>query len=89
MDVNDINAYLERAREIIGERSPGEIQYDNAVVANLSAGLSIKKAIAAANHQHPEEALKPNPDHWSDLFARYEYLRDQKVILRRLGISET
>ncbi len=89
MDVNQINAYLQRAREIIGERSPGEIEYDNAVVANLSAGMSIKKAIAAANRQYPEEALKPQPDHWDDLAARYEYMREHKIILRKLGMSET
>ncbi len=88
MDVNQINAYLQAAREIIGERSPGEIDYDNAVVANLTAGMSIKKAIAAANHQYPEEALSPAPDHWNDLAARYEYIREHKVMLRKLGMSE-
>ncbi len=88
-DVNEINAYLQRAREIIGERSPGEIEYDNAVVANLSGGMSIRKAIAAANRQCPEEALKPEPEHWNDLAARYDYLREHKVILRKLGMTET
>jgi hypothetical protein len=89
MNVNDINAYLEKAREIIGERSPGEIEYDNAVVANLSAGMTIKKAIAAANRQYPDEGLQPEPEHWNDLAARYEYMREHKVILRKLGRSET
>ena len=89
MDVNEINGYLQRAREIIGERTPGEIEYDNAVVANLSGGMSIKKAIAAANRQFPEEALRPEPEHWIDLAARYEYIREHKVILRKLGMSET
>jgi len=37
MDVNQINAYLDRAREIIGDRSSHEIEYDDAVVAHLSA----------------------------------------------------
>ena len=37
MNVNEINAYLERAHEIIGDRSKGEIDYDNAVVAHLRA----------------------------------------------------
>jgi hypothetical protein len=88
MDINEINAYLQSAREVIGERSPGEIEYDNAVVANLSARKSIKKAIAAANRQYPEEALNPGPEHWNDLAARYEYIREHKIILRKLGMSE-
>ena len=88
MNENQIDAYLERAREIIGERSPDEIEYDDAVVRNLSAGMTIRKAIAAANRVHPKEALRPEADHWDDLAARYEYLREHKVILRKLGRAE-
>ena len=36
MNVDDINAYLQRAQEIIGDRTPAEIQFDNSVVAHLS-----------------------------------------------------
>ena len=57
MDVNQINAYLERAREIIGDRSQAEIDYDDAVVAHLSSGMDIKSAIAAAN-DHPAKRLR-------------------------------
>jgi hypothetical protein len=67
MNVNDINAYLQDAREIIGDRSPSEIAYDDSVVAQLSRGLDIKRAIRAANQEHPEEALKRGPEHWEDL----------------------
>lgn len=88
MNVNEINAYLERAREIIEDRSQGEIDYDNAVVSHLSTGKDIKRAIRAANHEHPEEALNPGPDHWPDLAARYEYIMEHKAILKRLGIKE-
>jgi len=88
MDVNQINAYLERARDIIGDRSRSEIEYDNAVVAHLSTGMDIKKAIDAANQEHPEEALKPEADHWEDLAARYEYIREHTTLLKRLGIKE-
>jgi hypothetical protein len=88
MYVNLINAYLERAREIIGDRSPAEIDYDNAVIAHLSAGMDIKRAIAAANQQYPEEALMPNADDWADLPARYQYIAEHKAILTRLGIKE-
>jgi hypothetical protein len=87
MDVNLINTYLQRAREIIGERSTSEIEYDNAVVAHLSAGLNIRKAIAAANRQYPEEALKPKAEHWGDLAARYQYMREHKAILHKLGMT--
>ena len=87
-DVNQINAYLERAREIIGERSPAEIDYDDAVVAHLGRGLSIKNAISAANRTYPSEALKPGPAHWDDLAARYHYLAEHKAILTKLGLKE-
>ena len=65
------------------------IPLNNAVVANLSAGMSIRKAIAAANRLYPEEALKPEPEHWDDLAARYDYIREHKAILKKLGMSET
>ena len=42
MNANQINAYLKRAREIIGDRSQAEIDYDNAVVAHLSRGMDIR-----------------------------------------------
>jgi hypothetical protein len=88
MNVNEINAYLERAREIIGERTQAEIDYDNAVVAHLQQGLDIKGAIRAANREHPQEALRPGPEHWQDLADRYEYILEHKTILRRLDIKE-
>jgi hypothetical protein len=88
MDVNTINAYLERAREIIGERTPAEIEYDNAVVTNLANGKDIRSAVRTANQQHPAEALKPAADQWDDVAARYQSLRQHKTVLKRLGIRE-
>ncbi len=88
MNTKQINAYLERAREIIGDRSQGEIDYDNAVVAQLSSGMDIKSAIAAANRTYPDEALRPGDGQWADMEARYNYIRDHKDILKRLGIKE-
>jgi hypothetical protein len=87
MNVKQINAYLERAQEIIGDRSAGEIQYDDVVVAYLSAGMDIRRAIGSANQEHPDEALNPGTDQWSDVAARYEYLREHQAILRRLGMK--
>jgi len=88
MNVNQINAYLESAREIIGKRSREEIEYDDAVVAHLSTGMDIKRAIAGANQKYPSEALRPNAGHWGDLAARYQYITEHKAILTRLGIKE-
>jgi hypothetical protein len=88
MNVNEINAYLQRAREIIGDRSQAETAYDDSVVAQLSRGKDIKRAIRAANQEHPEEALKPGPEHWEDLAARYEYIQEHKAILKTLGMKE-
>ena len=36
-----LKQYLDRAKEIIGERTAGEIAYDNAVVDALNSGLPI------------------------------------------------
>ncbi len=88
MNINQINAYLEGAREIMGERSQTEIAYDDAVVAHLSTGIGIKKAITAANHEYPSEALRPNDDQWDDVAARYDYMKEHKAILARLNINE-
>ncbi len=88
MNVNEINVYLQRAREIIGERSQAEIAYDDSVVAQLSRGMDIKCAIRAANLECPDEALTPGPDHWADLASRYEYIREHKDILKILGVKE-
>lgn len=88
MDVNQINSYLERAREIIGDRSTDEAAYDDTVVGHMSRGMDIKRAIQAANREHPKEALRPNIADWTDVAARYEYLMEHRAILNRLGIRE-
>ena len=83
-----MNAYLKRAREIIGSRTPAEIEYDNKVIAYLAGGTDIQGAVAAANRKHPDEALKPKPNHWPDLTARYDYLRQHNENLKKAGIKE-
>ena len=88
MNTNVINAYLEQARKIIGDRSQAEVDYDDCVVANLSKGMDIKRAIQAANQEYPEEALQPGPEHWTDLANRYEYLAEHKAMLKKLGVKE-
>ena len=83
-----INDYLKRAREIIGNRTAAEIEYDNTVIACLARGMDIQGAIAAANREHPDEALRPKPNQWEDVAARYEYLLQHNEILKRSGIKE-
>jgi hypothetical protein len=83
------NAYLKRAREIIGDRTPAEIEYDNTVIVCLARGMDIQRAIDAANREHPDEALKPEPDQWTDLAARYDYLRQHHEILKKSGMKES
>jgi hypothetical protein len=58
MDVNQINAYLTSAREIIGDRSQAEIEYDNAVVANLNTGEVCGKLGACSGPFSDELASK-------------------------------
>jgi hypothetical protein len=88
MDAPLINDYLARARAILGDRSDTEIEYDNTVVGFLAKGMDLKRAVDAANREHPDEALKPDPSHWEDLAARYEYIRKHQLMLQKLGIKE-
>ncbi len=88
MDAHLTNDYLARAREIHGGRTDTEIEYDNTVVAFLAKGMDIQSAVDAANREHPDEALKPDPAHWEDLAARYDYISKHKLMLQKLGIKE-
>jgi hypothetical protein len=88
MDAPLTNDYLARAREILGDRTDTEIEYDNTVVAFLAKGMDIQSAIDVANREHPEEALKPDLAHWGDLAARYDYIIKHKLMLQKLGINE-
>jgi hypothetical protein len=49
--------------------------------------MDIERAIDAAKREHPNEALKPKPNQWTDLAARYDYLRQHNEILKRSGIK--
>jgi hypothetical protein len=88
MDAPLTNDYLARAREILGDRTDTEIEYDNTVVAFLATGMDIKSAVDAANREHPDEALKPDPAHWEDLAARYDFITKHKLMIQKLGIKE-
>jgi hypothetical protein len=82
-----MNAYFKRTREIIGDRTPAEIEYGNTVLAGLARGMDIRIAIGAANKQHPDEAFKPEPNQWADLMARHDFLLQHKEFLKRSGIK--
>jgi hypothetical protein len=88
MDAPLTNDYLARAREILGDRTDREIEYDNTVVAFMANGMDIRSAVDAANREHPDEALKPDPAHWEDLAARYDYISKHKLMLQKLRIKE-
>jgi len=82
------NDCLARAREILGDRTDTEIEYDNTVVAFLAKGMDIKSAVYAANREHPDEALKPDPAHLEDLAARYNYISQHQLMLQKMAIKE-
>ena len=76
--------YLKRAAEIIGERSPGEVMYDDAVVAALNQGRPIQEALAIAGAKYPSEALGWDPTTIHDIAAHYDYLREHLAITERI-----
>jgi hypothetical protein len=86
MDV--INHYIARAREIIGNRTPDEIEYDNEVVRWLQKGKGIRKAIAKANETFPSKALEVTEELLADVQAHYEYLAEHEEIMGKLKMMK-
>ena len=80
-----IDEHLARAKEIIGDRTPGEERYDREVVRWIMKGKDIKKAIAKANEKYPAEALAPTEAMYDGLRSRYEYIAEHERIVRRLS----
>ena len=80
-----LKQYLDRANEIIGERTPEEEKYDREVIRWLRKGKSITKAIAKTNEKYPAEALQVDDDDLADVKAHYEYLADHDAINEKLG----
>lgn len=79
-----IEAYLKRAEQIIGKRTPAEIAHDDTVVAGLEAGLPIVMALASAGQKHPAERISWDPDNLKDIAEHYDYLKNHTQILRKL-----
>lgn len=84
MDI--LRYHLERAAEIIGERTPGEEKYDREVIRWMRRGKSVSKAIAKANEKYPTEALKVSNDKLADVQSHYEYLERHEDIMEKLSI---
>lgn len=82
--VNVLKQYIDRAEEIVGERTPDEEKYDREVIRWLRRGKSINKAIAKANQKYPKEALQVNDDNLADVGAHYEYLAEHEAIMEKL-----
>ena len=80
-----IEQYLERANEIIGERSKEEEKYDNEVVKWLRKQGNIRKALNKANQKYPNQALKYDDSNIDDLASHYEYLMQHMNMVKKLG----
>ena len=55
MDAPLANDFFARRREILGNRTDTEIEYDNTVVAFLAKGMDIQSAVDAVNREHPDD----------------------------------
>jgi hypothetical protein len=82
--VDILKQYIERASEIIGERTPDEEKYDREVIRWIRRGKSIRKAIAKASEKYPTEASQINNDNLADVQAYYEYLAEHDGIMEKL-----
>jgi hypothetical protein len=82
--VNVLKQHINRAEEIVGQRTPDEEKYDREVIHWLRRGKNIKKAIAKANQKYQKEALQVNDDNLADVEAHYEYLAEHEAIMEKL-----
>jgi len=83
-----LDAYLESTAEfsaMLKERTPGEIAYDNEVVAGLRKGLAITKALELAGEKYPNEALQWSENTIVEIKDHYEYLMNHEDILSKIG----
>jgi hypothetical protein len=80
-----LKAYLDRASELIGSRTPSETVYDDAVVEALNQGHTITKALAIAGEKHPDEALQCDESNIAEIAAHYDYLKEHARIIGMLS----
>jgi Skp family chaperone for outer membrane proteins len=80
-----LKQYLNRANEIIGDRTKEEERYDKEVLRWLRKGKGIQKAINKANQKYPNEALEVVTDNVNDVAAHYDYLLEHDNIIRKIS----
>ncbi|MFT6029812.1 MAG: hypothetical protein ACI8O8_001552 [Oleiphilaceae bacterium] len=83
--MKELEPYLERANNIIGDRTKDEELYDNEVVNCLNKYGKIRKALNRANKKYPDEALEYDDSNIDDLQARYEYMVEHYEMVKRMG----
>jgi len=83
--MKELEPYLERANNIIGDRTKEEELYDNEVVICLKKYGKIRKALNRANKKYPDEALEYDDSNIDDLQARYEYMIEHYEIVKKMG----
>jgi len=82
--VDFLNQYLQRSREVIGDRTQEEVRYDKEILRWLRKGKKIQKAIERANNKYPKEALDVNDRTINDVAAHYEYLLEHEDIIKKM-----
>ena len=80
-----IEQYLERANDIIGERTKDEENYDNEVVKWLRKYGKIRKALNKANKKFPNEAMQHDESNIGEIAAHYDYLMQHMDIVKKIG----
>ena len=80
-----LEQYLNRANEIIGDRTKDEERYDKEVLRWLRKGKEIEKAVNKANRKYPKEALKVDKKNINDVAAHYDYLLEHDNIIRKIS----
>ena len=82
--MNQLEQYLERSQEIIGERTKEEEKYDNELVKWLRKTGDVKRAIKKANKKFPTESLEYDETNIDDIGTHYHYLMEHTDIIRKL-----
>jgi hypothetical protein len=80
-----LQQYLDRANEIIGDRTKEEERYDKEVLRWLKKGKGIEKAIKKANQKYPTEAININDGNMADISAHYDYLLEHEKIIHKIS----
>jgi hypothetical protein len=80
-----LEQYIDRANEIIGERTKDEERYDKEVIRWLRKGKGIKKAINKANQKYPKESLEIDESNINDVATHYDYLLEHDNIIQKIS----